>query len=198
MNGSMLGGALLCALLVGAVEPARAQGVSGGVRLGVARSSLLHEEEGGAGSRTGLAIGGFLAVRGGGPVGARLEAMFVQKGAADDDVTLALDYVEFPLLVQLTLGGGAVAPVLFAGPALGLKVGAAVKDDEESFDYGELVHGTDLGLTVGGGLALGRAVTVDARYTRGMRPVFDFDDPEDSDSDDANQSLSVGVAVTLF
>ncbi len=53
---------------------------------------------------------------------------------------------------------------------------------------------------MGGGFEIGdsRRFAVEARYTHGLRSVFDFGDPADSDSDDKNQMLSLGVEVRLF
>jgi len=83
--------------------------------------------------------------------------------------------------------------VLHAGVAPARKVGAQLKGGGVSFKYGDQVHSFDLGLVVGLGVG-----PVDIRYTRGTKPVFNFNDPDDTDSDDKNQTISVGFSWSLF
>lgn len=83
--------------------------------------------------------------------------------------------------------------VLRAGLAPARKVGAQLKSGEASLKYGDQVNSFDLGLVVGLGVG-----PVDIRHTRGTKPVFNFNDPDDTDSDDKNQTISVGFSLPLF
>jgi hypothetical protein len=194
----------LCLVVVTAVlmpVEARAQNLSGGILGGVALASLANED-GPSERRIGLRVGGFLDVDVTSSLGARVEAAYAMKGvkSADSDVTVALDYIEIPALATLTLPGS-IGPMLFAGPAIGIKVTSELRTPAGDTDYGDLVRPVDFGVAVGAGLSVGlgsRDVLVEVRYTRGLRSVFDFGDPSDSDSDDKNEVISAGVAVSLF
>lgn len=180
---------------------ARAQNLSGGILAGVASASLANED-GPSDRRVGVRVGGFLDLAVTSSIGARVEAAYAMKGvkSANFDLTVALDYIEIPALARVTLPGS-IGPVLFAGPALGIKVTSERRTPSGDNDYGDLVRPIDYGLAAGAGLSFGlgsQDVLVDVRYTRGLRSVFDFGDPSDSDSDDKNEVISVGVGLTLF
>lgn len=192
---------LFAALAVYAPPSASAQDVSGGIYVGVSLASLVNEDAPSE-RRVGTRLGGFLDLDVTSLLGARLEGVYVMKGvkSVDSDVTVALDYVEIPLLARISLPGS-VAPTLVTGPAFGVKVGAQLQGPFDSFDYGDGVRAFDFGWTIGGGIATAvadRDLLVDVRYTRGLRPVFDFGDPTDLDADDENQAISVGFGLALF
>ena len=103
-------------------------------------------------------------------------------------------------MVKVALGS---SPGLFlvTGPAVGIKISSKLTSDSESVDYGDLVHSLDVGWVAGLGFETsvgGTSVSFDARYTMGLRSVFDFGDPSDTDSDDKNQVISAGVGIGLF
>lgn len=178
-----------------------AQGLTGGIQAGVALASFVNEDAP-SDRRMGVRLGGFLDLALTDMLGARLEGAYVTKGveSADSDVTVALDYIEVPLLARVSFPG-AVAPTVFTGPALGIKVKGELRTPEGDSDYGDLVKPVDFGWAVGAGVApsvAGRDLLVEVRYTRGLRSVYDFGDPDDSDSDDKNQVISVGLGLTLF
>ncbi len=133
--------------------------------------------------------------------GVRVEAAYTTKGVkiADADVVVALDYIEIPVLARVTFPG-TVAPVLFTGPAVGIKVMSEYRSSVGNTKYGDLVRPLDFGWTAGAGIAIdvGRELLIEARYTRGLRTVFNFGDPNDSDSDDRNQTISLGAGLALF
>ena len=154
--------------------------------------------------RTGLRAGGFffdLGLWSFFDLG--IEAAYAMKGvkSGDSDLTVALDYVELPVLAKFALTERVVAPVLFTGPAPGIKVVAERRSGSGEATYGDLVHQWDLGWVFGGGIETslgGRRALLDLRYARGLKAVFDFRGPEDSDSDDKHQVVSIGVRVVLF
>lgn len=107
---------------------------------------------------------------------------------ADGDLEIGLDYVEIPLLARVDLGGPAstVVPYLVGGPAFGwqLNCGVSVSGstgtsrpdcDDLTESFGSTVRDYEMGFVVGGGLAVGvlgiGAVTLDARFTRGLSKI---------------------------
>lgn len=182
--------------LAGAPGSASAQSVTGGIRVGASASSLVNEDSDDSTRRLGVNPGVFVDFNLNPRVAIRLEGAFAMKGSKGEgsggDYTVALDYAEAPILLKLKPSAGQPV-VVMAGVAPSRKVGAKYKADGDTTKYGDLVHSFDLGLVVGVGFG-----PVDVRYTRGTKPVFNFNDPEDSDSDDKNQTISVGVSIPLF
>lgn len=181
---------------------ATAQPLSGGVRGDLVFASFRnvdHETD----PRTGVRVGVYADLPTGGPVDFRAEAVYAMKGvknAGAAPVTVKLNYIEIPVMAKVSLGRSP-GLVLLTGPALGIKVSSRLVTTSGSMDYGDLVHRFDFGWVAGVGFETslgGRGVSFDVRYTLGLRPVFDFGDPNDSDSDDKNKVLSGGVAVELF
>lgn len=118
---------------------------------------------------------------------------------ADDEVRvgLRLSYLEMPVLARVDVGGaGRWRPFVLAGPSFALRVGCRVSanigpigvsgacDDNslisdeplptEPIDSGDPVRTTDIG-AVGGigveGALAGRVVSVQVRYTQGLRSI---------------------------
>lgn len=202
MNGSRIFWILTTlAMFVGAPTTLSAQGVSGGIRADVAMASFRNADYD-TDPRFGLRAGLYADLAVGDQVGVRGEAVYVMKGvkSADGDATVAFDYVEVPVLVMVGLGTSP-GPFVFTGPAVGFKLSAKLKTDSGSVDYEDLVRPIDFGWVAGIGFDAsmgGTPVTFDVRYTMGLRSVFDFGDPDDSDADDKNQVFSAGVGVGLF
>lgn len=181
--------------------PAAAQELSGGVLGGLGFASFANADYD-TNRRIALRAGGFAVMKLSSSWGGRVEAAYAMKGveAGGGAVTVALDYIEVPVLAEYWIGTGGTVPVIFTGPAVGFKVVSKLQGDGGSLDYGDSVPDVDFGWVLGGGLETSFGdlpVLLDARYTRGFRSVFDFG-PDDSDSDDKNSVISVGVAVTLF
>ena len=133
------------------------------------------------------------------PEGSRLGlesgAIYLSKGVNfgggrdDGQAGLKLSYVEIPLLLRIRLSsdGGGVVPVLLLGSSLGINVGCQLEGSSEdvSFeidcDAPELedaldVNSLDAGLSGGAALEFtvsGRALSLSARYTRGLTDVAD-------------------------
>jgi hypothetical protein len=201
-----LGTALTAALVVTAwTTPGRAsaQGVSGGIRADLVAASFQNADFE-TDPRLGVRVGIYGDLELSGALGIRAEAVYAMKGVqnaeSSSNVTVQLDYLEVPVMIKLAAGSGSGFFVM-AGPAVGLKLSSKLSSDAGSIDYGDLVHPVDLGVAAGLGLDASladRRVTFDIRYTYGLRSVFDFGDPSDTDSDDKNQVLAAGVGIGLF
>jgi hypothetical protein len=172
---------LLSVSLVSAVE------IGGGPKIGLNIASLNGNDAAGAEAKWGLNGGAFLNLGINPAVSFQAEVLFSQKGArwtgtnpwfGDVEVTAALDYFEFPVLMKLSwpVPGRTVPSVMF-GPYLATKLSAtgtldvagvstsADIDDVESSDYG-LVFAAGLDFLVGTGRFI-----LDGRYSLGLTTV---------------------------
>ena len=191
LNGWMVSGVAAIAI---AVVPgsASAQSATGGIRVGATASSFSNDDSDDSKLRLGANPGVFVDFNVNPRIAIRLEGAYAMKGMKGDGYTAALDYIEAPILLSVR-PSSRQSVILRAGLAPARKIGAKYKFGGQSTEYGDMVHAFDLGVVVGLGLG-----PVDVRYTRGTKPVFNFNDPEDSDSDDKNQAISVGVSFALF
>ena len=177
-----------------------ADAISYGLKAGVNAASFLNEDSEDSGRRYGLTAGAFMDVPLGSTMGLRVEALYTQKGLTSGDNTVAVDYIEIPVVGKFGLGSGGMMPFLYGGTSVGFNVSGKLKSGSDSVDYGELVNGVESSLIFGGGLdfaAGDRTVGLDLRYTMGLTSVFDFGDPSDSDSDDRNQGISLSLGISL-
>jgi hypothetical protein len=204
MGRSLLGAALVACVMTGALwTDGHAQGADGlsfGLKAGLNSGSFLNLDVDDTSRRSGLTAGGFMDFPLASAVDLRLEALYTQKGITDGTNTVALDYIEVPVLAKFGFGSGGVTPFLYAGPSVGYNVSAKLKSDTDSVDYGDLVKSFESSLAFGGGLGFTagtRTIELDVRYTMGLTSVFDFGDPSDSDSDDKNQGISATIGIIL-
>jgi hypothetical protein len=169
-------------------------GVTAGVKAGVNISDLRHDEE--SDSRIGLVAGGFVARRVNGALGLQVEGLYSAKGDKFFNTTIAIDYLEIPVLATFRLPDSVrMRPVFLTGPAVELKLRTRYGDAPDSVQDGfnQFVHRWELGWLVGGGIDLplsSGSMTLEGRFTLGLTPVFDAD-PSDSDAVKRNRVLSV-------
>lgn len=200
---------LLMALLP--ASPANAQfALKGGVNL----VDLFGDDVAASDTRPRLAGGMAVDLIGIGPLKLAPEIYYAQKGAenfesrlaAGETAEISLAYVEVPLLLRLALpfGGRKVQPYLAGGPVFGWRLdcqvtlGAGGADE----DCGQLLGGQEgveatlrsfeQGIMVGAGLGFELipgtgALTLDARYARGLTRLADGPDGPDIQ----NSALSV-------
>jgi hypothetical protein len=179
---------------------AQTTGPQFGLKLGPTFSNLSIDPEdpdADTGMRWGIGGGGFVTM----PLKPRLslqfEALFAPKGSKTTgeagtefeglEGQLALDYLEFPVLLRLDgPRGGRQAFHAFAGPSLGYNTSARneLVVQGEQFDNGisdnirDQINYFDVSLVVGAGMEFGRYFVADARYTWGLTNVNDLDDDE--------------------
>jgi|SRR5688572_23575858 len=142
-------------------------------------------------NRTGFVGGAYFQHNVSRNFGLRVEALYYMKGAAGDsadfDVTLKLDYVEFPVLLVGRIPLSETARLnLFGGPTLSLKTKSEIEVSAFGLTFNEDIedgiNGFDFGLTFGAGLSfdLGGAVLgFDGRYGFGLSNIIDADALED-------------------
>jgi hypothetical protein len=147
-------------------------------------------------NRLGFGGGAYLAI----PLGPQLdfqpEILFATKGTKSgsgaQEATLALSYLEIPLLARVNFkSSSSVTPLLVFGPALAIKASCSVDlPGGGSNDCAQITDGefntVDAGLVMGGGLSFavaGRNVLLGVRYNLGLRRIV-------TDSDSKNRVLS--------
>jgi hypothetical protein len=161
--------------------------IGGGPKIGVNIANLNGDDAGASEAKWGLNGGAFLNLDINPAVSFQAEILFTQKGArwtdtnpwfGDVEVTAALDYFEFPILLKLSwpVPGRTVPSVMF-GPYLATKLSATgtldVAGVSTSADI-DNVEGSDYGLVFAAGLdflvGTGRIV-LDGRYSLGLTTV---------------------------
>ena len=137
------------------------------------------------------------------------EVLYAMKGAKESgseegieySATLKLTYIEVPVLFKLIFPlEGNVTPCVYAGPAIGLRLGAKASVEiagaELEEDIKDDTKGTDFGAVFGGGMAFAvgsGALTLDARYTLGLTTI----DNSDESDDIKNSAISVMVGYAF-
>lgn len=116
--------------------------------------------------------------------------------------SLALDYVEIPILAKLQIPvAGPMTPTVFGGPAVGINLNAEFDEPRpgtDPRDISDFVNGTEIGAHVGAGLdveAGGVLLMLDARYTRGLTGVFDDEEINDAASDIKNEGFRLSLGI---
>jgi hypothetical protein len=156
-------------------------------------------------TRVGLAAGGFVTIGVSKNFAIEPEALFVQKGAKEEEtgetLSLKVSYVEVPVLLKLRFpGSGTVVPHVYAGPYVAFKAGCNLKGTAGSITISgkcedEDVHikSTDFGATFGGGVDVGRAI-IDVRYDLGFSKIGD---DTSGDNDIKNRAFYLLVGWTF-
>lgn len=157
-----------------------------GVIVGANFSTLRGWDDANLDRRTG-AMGGLSLVN---PLGSVLalqtEALVVTAGAkaSDNDIDAAhLTYAQIPVMLRLSpAAGAAIAPHVYAGPYVGLKISCTLETGILSADCedvpGVSTNSVDVGGIVGGGLDVavgGLVLTGGVRYGFGVSKVAEFE-----------------------
>ena len=160
--------------------------------------------------RTGFVGGAFVNVSVNRTLSIQPELLYSMKGTTYkqgvEKVTYELNYLELPLLLKYTFDTPTDVKVhLVAGPAFAWRLNVKVMyendigSSELAFDKSEL-KSTDLGLAFGVGLGFkaGKGtVTLDGRYTLGLRSIdaTTAADPVESDVKNGTFSLMLGYSL---
>lgn len=175
--------------------------MSYGVRAGVGGASFQNTDYE-AEFRPGIHFGGFAEYGLSEIFAIKLEAAYAMKGVKGEGYTVALDYIDIPLLAVVSFPASGFEPTFFCGPAFGFKVSADLTyPDGGTFEYGDLVESYEANLVFGLGVKTqfeGQDILFDIRYSHGLTRVFDFELPSDSDSNDKNKVISANISLTIF
>jgi hypothetical protein len=193
--------AMVLGLLLRGGAPACAQGFDWGVKGGVNVATVkIDGEDGGPklDSRIGLVAGVFATLPLTSWLDLQPEALYAMKGGRLDldgvESTLALDYIDVPVLARIVKrGAGARRYYAAGGPSFGFRVRARSRVDfgssTEDIDVADSIERADLGVAFGGGLEAG-ALVIDGRYTLGLKDV-------DKDKSDSVKVTNRAFSITL-
>lgn len=183
----------LLALAASANAASNQFGVKGGVAIQELGGDDADDFESQMENRSGFVGGAYFQSDFSDNFGLRVEGLYFMKGASGDsagvELTIKLDYLEFPVLLMghLPLGeSGRIS--LFGGPTVGFNMNseaeASFMGASASFDIGDAISSFELGLTFGAGLSfnVGSVILgVDGRYGYGLTTVVDDDIDIDED-----------------
>lgn len=168
-----------------------------GLKGGLVMAKLGGDDVDDAKYKMGLALGASYSHPLTGSLVLRPEALFVMKGAKFDaggtDVTYKGNYLEIPILFVYGIPmEGSFQPNVYAGPAIGLKIGTPKREGGgQSMDV-EDVKALDLGLALGAGAAFGQ-ITAELRYTHGLTTT----DGSDAENDVKNRTIMIMAGYNL-
>ena len=170
------------------------------------------------GTRTGFMFGGILFIKIPGVLGLQFEPAYVQKGASLDqtatelgntikvEATLNADYLDIPVLLKASFGGGPVQPYLLAGASVAFLLGDAKLEIDKFTVNGEdvtsqipsdereekvEVKSTDFILNFGGGVIISAGpvnIFIEGQYNLGLTDVND-------EPDDITEIKTTGIQI---
>jgi hypothetical protein len=162
-------------------------------------------------SRFGMAGGVFFAFTPVKSITIQPELLYVQKGtkleaiSGTGKMTAKVDYLEIPVLCKFTpqLQNSKIAPTIFAGPFLGLRMTGKLKGEEwiddglnGELDIKDSLKSTDFGITFGGGLGYKLAkgeLFFDLRYDLGLSKIVKQETFHNGDFDTKTSALLVFI-----
>jgi hypothetical protein len=179
---------------------------SAGIKGGVNLADLSGDDVTDTSMRNGFMGGAFAQADFTDQFGARLEALYVMKGAkeTDDsllvDVTEKLDYIEFPLLFVANLTSSETFGLnIFAGPTFAFNISANLEaDGYDSLDIKDFVESFEFGAAVGAGLEYkltSMSLTFDARYSLGASSIAKDDETTGESFDVKNRGIGLMVGA---
>ena len=177
---------MLTTAIIAAAGTASAQeGAAFGAKAGVTFNTVsLDDPEVDVSHRAGFTAGLFASVPANDRISFRPELLYTRKGALlrvdGMDVTLKVDFVELPLLVDVRLNRGPSRASLIAGLSVSSRMRARLESGSESIDAKDMVDRYDVGLVTGFAWTSNRFV-LDGRYTWGLANVS-TDDEESAKS----------------
>jgi Outer membrane protein beta-barrel domain len=181
-----------------------------GAQVGYSRADLAGPDAAGLTPRQGALTGVYLSAPLSRAIAFRPELLFALKGgravvALQGGGTAAFDielaYIELPVLARVSFPTRQIRPVLFAGPAVALRIGCDLQlliPDQPlratcgRNDFND-VRQTDYGVVVGGGVEIRwfqAALALEARYSVGLQSII-------RDVDVKNRSFGLALALTF-
>ena len=156
----------------------------------------------------GFCVGGFLNLKIDEMISIQPEAFFTMKGAQAEEFgetfKISLAYLEIPVLAKISIPNpGGIEPCLLIGPAFAMNMSATAKYDyvyeSEEEDIADEVQDFDLGFVIGAGLDIDHGqgqgkLSIEIRYTLGLKVVPDEEGEEDFDLKNSVISLMAGLS----
>jgi hypothetical protein len=175
---------------------ANAQGVSGGLKLGLNLAGQTMSSNGitvSPSMRPTIHAGGYLTLMLSEKFGVQPELLYSGQGYKDTGVTLKANYLAVPILLRLNF---TEVFSIHLGPQMGFLLSAKMKyeGEGETEDVKEYLKGTDFGAALGLGIDLPMGLNFGARFVKGFSNVADTN----GDLKYKNFALQAHVGYKLF
>ncbi|MCW8982381.1 MAG: PorT family protein [Altibacter sp.] len=181
---------LLAAFAVFSLTTIEAQEISFGLKAGANFASVNGDDADNLDGRTSLHGGAVFNIGLSELIAIQPEVLFSSQGYSfndeDGDNDVVLDYINIPILVDVTLADGFS---LQGGPQVGINVGSKLKFLDEEIDLKDGTESLDLSAAIGAQYRLPMGVFFQARYAIGFTNIST---EEDVDAKNSVVSLSVG------
>lgn len=176
---------------------ANAQGVSGGLKLGMnlANQTISSSEAGFTASpsfRPSIHAGGYLTLMLSEKFGVQPEVLYSGQGYKQNGGTMSVNYITVPVVLRYNFTD------LFSihlGPQIGILASAKAKiDGQDDEDMKEYLKGTDVGVAAGIGIDLPMGLNFGFRFVKGFTNILD----ESDEVKYKNYNLQFSVGYKLF
>ena len=163
-----------------------AQDFQFGAKAGANFANITGDDVEDASTRTGFHLGAVAHISISDRFGIQPELIYSQQGSKDDefDVTLKIDYLNLPILADITLVDGLS---IQAGPQFGFNINSKAEDGDGNEGDIEDVNTLDLNAAFGAQFKLPNGLFFQGRYNLGLSDIV-----EDADANNSNISLSIG------
>jgi hypothetical protein len=173
---------------------AQAQGISGGVKLGMNLANQTVSAEGFTVSpsfRTSIHFGGYLTAMLSEKFGVQPELLYSGQGYKQNGGTMKVNYITVPVLARLNF---TEVVSMHLGPQIGFLMSAKTEFNGETEDVKDFVKGTDIGAAIGVGVDLPMGLNFSGRFVKGLSNIAD----DGSDYKYKNYALQFSVGYKLF
>jgi hypothetical protein len=183
----------LIALLTMITGGVFAQGISGGLKLGMNLANQTISAEGMTVSpsfRTSIHAGGYITAMISEKFGIQPEILYSGQGAKNGDFSFKANYISVPVMLRWNFTS---LFSIHAGPQLGILMSAKEEFGGESVDVKDDYKSTDIGVAAGVGIDLPMGLNFGFRFAKGMSNIVDSDEYKQK-----NYALQFSVGYKLF
>jgi len=173
-----------------------AQGVSGGVKLGLNLANQTISGNGFTASpsfRPAIHAGGYITLMLTENFGVQPEILYSGQGYKQNGYAFKANYVTVPVLVRYNFTD---LFSIHAGPQIGILASAKADFGQGDEDVKDQLKGTDIGIAAGLGIDLPMGLNFGFRFVKGMSNILD--DADGSDYKQKNYNLQLSVGYKLF
>lgn len=142
--------------------------------------------------KIGAHVGAYVAFPLGEVISVQPGVFYSMKGAKSGDASLNLNYLEIPVNLVYSFGGGE-GFMINAGPYLGLLMSAKAED----VDVKDLYSSTDFGVNLGVGYQLPMGLMIRAQYGLGLANIASDDLKAGTDMKLSNNVIGITLGYTL-
>jgi hypothetical protein len=174
---------------------ANAQGVSGGLKLGLNAAGTTVSSSGYTVSpsiRPSIVAGGYLTLMLSEKFGVQPEILYAGQGYKQNGGTFKANYITVPVLLRLNF---TEVFSMHLGPQIGILASAKTEYEGNKEDVKDMMKGTDFGAALGLGIDLPVGLNFGARFVKGFSNVAD---DSDGDYKQKNFAFQVHVGYKLF